>query len=188
MSLVLNLLVVLIDLLFRSPATIDWKFKIEFSLVIAAICSLIVFASTWADARAEGVRDHTVDPAFPGGSFYRGLYAVGAVGSLMMMAGLYRQQESLWQQLIPLGFLVLVWFGWPRSIYFHADALGQKTRFGKMRRLEYSAVEYISFDKREACTIVAGGGIKIVHTPQHASRDLFQELIQERTGKPVWGA
>jgi hypothetical protein len=186
--LVAILVIALLNFLFRSSAAINWKFAIVFSLVIAAIWSLIVFASTWADARAEGVRDHTVDPTFPGGSFYRGLYGALAIGMPLMMVGLYRQHESLWLQLIPVGLLALVWFGWPRRIYFRSDALEQRTYFGKMRRIPYRAVEYISYDKRKGYTFVVSERTGMIHTPLHVERQRFHRLIQERTGKPVRGA
>jgi hypothetical protein len=186
--LVAILVIALLNLLFRSPAAINWKFAIVFSLVIAAIWFLIVFASTWTDERAKGVRDHTVDPTFPGGSFYRGLYGALSIGMLIMMVGLYRQHESLWLQLIPVGLLALVWFGWPRRIYFRSGALEQRTYFGKMRQIPYRAVEYISYDKRKGYTFVAGEGNRIIHTPLHVDGHRFHELIHERTGKPVRGA
>jgi hypothetical protein len=187
-SLVVNALDVLIRRLFRSPVTIDWKFKIGFSLAIALMWSLIMFVSTLADLRGEDLRDKTQNPSFPGSWFYRGIFGLGAVGCPIGMIGLYQQHESLWYELIPLVMLALVWFIWPRTIHFYPDAIGQKTRLGQMRWLDYRAVEYVAYDKRDRCTIVAGRGTKIVHTPCHVNALLFQELIQERTGKAVLGA
>ena len=178
------LVALLLNLLFHQ--NLDWKLGLAVSACLTAIWFFGVFVAAFVDLKAGNVRDSVQFPSFPGRSFYRGLFGFLIIGSFIMMIGLYRQHESVWQHLIPLALLVLTWFGWPRTIHFYPEALGQKTRFGKMRLLQYAAVEQISYDKADSSTIVAGPGIKIVHTTCHADKRRFHDFVQQRTGKLVY--
>ena len=170
-------------LVFRSFGAVDWKFVLAVNGVFSALWFLTVFVSTLADLRAEDRRDVSARPVFGPATFFIIIYGVLIVLSVCMSQGMWREGDSLWDQLIPLSLVVLAWHCWPRAIRFGPDSILQRTRFGKLKRLEYKDVLGASFLPTDGTTIVTGECVTIEHTVQHANVALFQALVEERTGK-----
>lgn len=175
----------LLNRLFRGTWRIDWMMLLIVPAIISAIWFLGVFVSSFADLRAEEHREQQDLPVFPANNFIRGVFVGGALLAVALSWGLYREHDHLAYQLIPFGLLLVGWFGWPRAIHFYRDSVGQRSLWGQMRRIQYKDVQYISYISADGNTVVAGPDLEIVHTGEHADKELFHSVIEEKAGKTV---
>ncbi|HET6934068.1 MAG TPA: hypothetical protein VFI72_04465 [Candidatus Angelobacter sp.] len=170
-----------------------WEAPIRVPLLIAGVVSLfwfvLSFFSSFADLRSEDARDEQPNPVFGAEHFYKWIYGGLFALSVAMMIGTRREGDSIGWQLIPTIFIVLVWYAWPRPIQLEADKLTQRNRWGRMTSLPYAAIQDVTFVSGSdgGSTIVAGENCKIVHTGQHADKALFHVILEERSGKRVYG-
>ena len=84
-----------------------------------------------------------------------------------------------------VGFICM-YLAWPRAIRFDMDGIKQRDRLGRLKYIPWQEVDSLGHIPSEAKTIVGGGNIEIVHTLLHSDKDLFCQLIEERTGKQVF--
>jgi hypothetical protein len=88
-------------------------------------------------------------------------------------------------QLLPLGFVALAFYGWPRTITCTETTVSQRTLFGWKKQIPYRSVEAISVDC-DGTTAVLGAGTTIEHTRYHLDADAFREVVSRRSGKPIY--
>jgi hypothetical protein len=166
----------------------DWRPNLAIFSVLSVGWFIVSFISSYADLRTTDSLEKAAYPVFGADGFSKLIYGGAGVLALFMSEGLYHEGDPLHWQAMPLGMLWLVWYCWPRSIYLCSDSLAQRTRWGRMKRLKYTDVEYASYSRAEHQTLVMGGEIEIVHSSQHVDPSLFQELVEKHTGKQVYGA
>jgi hypothetical protein len=186
MAFVTSFVGLVIRLFFKQK--LDWKLGLLVLIVLTTLYFLGFFVSDLADFTAGDIRRNAQQPVFRGKSWIRGMCGSLLILCGFLVQGFYREQLSIWMQLIPLGFTTLIWYVWPRAIHFSSQALEQRTLFGIKKRLEFQKTEYTSYSNSDGRTVVFGNDVEIVHTDQHADKLYFHKLIAERIGKPVSGA
>jgi hypothetical protein len=177
----------LINWLFKGAVRFEWRLFLTLAPIFALVSFVFIFVSEWVDSRAQHLRAGVENPAFSGSTIFRGMYGGGAIFFLIIMIGMYREGDSFWMQLILALLMALPWYCWPRAIRFSSEGLTQKTLWGTTQRLSFRAVENVAYLRAEGRTVVVGDGIEIVDTAQHVDRFRFHQLIEERTGKAVYG-
>jgi hypothetical protein len=99
---------------------------------------------------------------------------------------LRRDPDSQWMYVIASVAVVSVFIAWPRAIHFEEKEIWQRNLFGQVKRIGWDAVDSLSEVEAEGRTTVGGGGTEIVHTRFHRGKELFCNLIEQRTGKRVF--
>ncbi len=122
---------------------------------------------------------------FGGSAIIKGAFLLALVCALFLIAYLEYQPEPRWLQLIAAFGIWAIWMAWPRAVVLDEAGLSQRTRFGKLRRIDYNDVIAISHDIGETRTTVIGVNCNITLHLLHARRGEFYDLLTKRTGKKV---
>ena len=174
----------IINLAFYHRATVDWKTSLVVGSSLALLWYLAVCISTFVDVRRAAVRGRELRQSFPASAFAAGIYGVGVLFSGAMSIGMYREGDGWGIQIIPLAFVLIAFYGWPRTIHCDEEGVWQRSRFGFKTRIPYNDVVAVSYS--EGTTTVTGTDGSIEHTQYHAAAGQFQGVISKRTGKPVF--
>jgi hypothetical protein len=83
------------------------------------------------------------------------------------------------------GFLAM-FLSWPRAIHLDGQGIWQRDRLGRVKRIDWQAVDSLGHISSEGKTIVGGGDVEIAHTKLHQDKQLFCRLIEQRTGVKVF--
>jgi hypothetical protein len=170
---------------FQEDAVFDWKLALILSTLLSLAWFIAAFLSGYFDLRKLDRIDRETNPRFPGTSFLRGLYGGMIVFSVVMELGLYRQGDEAWMQLIPLIFIGMSVYAWPRTIHCDERTIWQWSRLGRKRAIDFEAIESIARGAGGTITVI-GPDITIEHTSSHAGAEEFCRFLSERTGKPVY--
>ena len=164
---------------------VDWSVSAAVGGILGSIWFMAVFLSTLSDLRKQDRNETARKPTFPAQSFYSGLCWLAIVGSAWLIVGLRRDREPLWLQLLPLGFVALAFFGWPRTITCSETAVSQRTLLGRRKQIPYASIEAISVSS-DGTTMVLGAARTIEHTQYHVDAWAFREVVSHRSGKQVY--
>ena len=174
----------LVNLVFHREIWGNLSLSLLIGMAIALMWCVATFTSTLLDLRKHDRLGSTVTTSFPATTFVAGLYGVTSIGSAWLIVGLHKEREPVWMQLLALGFVVLAFYGWPRTIHCNDTSVSQRSLFGRKRTLPYSAVEAISVD-HDGTTTVLGAGVTIDHTRYHIDPEVFRETVSTRSGRQV---
>lgn len=170
--------------IFNDHAVIDWKTSLIVGCSIAAMWYTAVCVSTFADLRREVVRGRSSRQSFPANAFLTGLYGLTLVFSAAIAIGTHREGDPIWIQLLPLIFVFIAFYGWPRTIHSDEKCVWQRTRLGLKRTISYDEVLSVAY--MQGTTTVTGKHATIEHTQYHAGADRFQRVVSRRSGKKIW--
>lgn len=174
-----------INWFFDGEARINLKGTFAVGGVLAAGWTLITLVTSFIDAHRNDRIVGATHQVFRPTTFVFGLFTVAALGSLAMMIGANAQNEPIWLQLLPLVFLALTFYGWPRTIHCEETTLSQRNLWGRKYTIPYAEIEAISVSGDGAITVL-GSGATIQHTQYHINPDGFAALVSGRSGKPVY--
>jgi hypothetical protein len=153
--------------------------------VVASIWYIATFLSTLFDLRTHDRIEAARAPSFPATSFLTGLYGITTIFSLALIKGLHAEGDPIWMQLLPLVFVLIAFYAWPRTIHCGELSVWQRNRFGRKKVIPYQAIQAISVSPGGS-TIVLGLEGTIEHTPQHVDAESFRHLTASRSAKPVY--
>jgi hypothetical protein len=173
----------IINWVFYRNATVDWKTSLVVGSSIALMWYIGVCVSTYVDIRRAVERGREFRQSFPASAFAAGIYGVSVLFSGVMSIGMYREGDPVWIQLIPLAFLLIAFYGWPRTIHCDERGIWQRSRFGLKTLIPYGDV--LAVTQSQGTTTVSGTEGSIEHTQYHADAGQFQRVTAKRTGKPV---
>jgi hypothetical protein len=108
-----------------------------------------------------------------------------ALGAIAL--GTNHEHDSIWLQLSCLSLAGISFIGWPRTITLDEIGISQRSLFGVRRSIPFSDIQYVSYDSGKETTYVVGSQTTMQHTADHSDRALFQELLEEHTGKEILG-
>ena len=174
----------LIDKAFSRDVVVDWKASLIVGCSMAFIWYVGICASTFVDIHGAVTGGNEDRQSFPAAALITGIYGTGVLISAVLSVGLYRERDSLWMQMFPLGLSLIAFYGWPRTIHCDSNGLWQCTRLGFKRYIPYEAV--IAMGSREGITTVTGESFSIAHTQYHTDSAGFQKLLETRAHKRVY--
>lgn len=172
----------LVNLLFYRQTMMDWSLGFILAACFGLLWYLASFSSVLFDLRRGDARDAARNPSFPAKSFVTGVYSSGVMISIALMWGLHHQHESNILVFGSLIFAAISFYGWPRTIHCTADAVTQRSRLGRLRRISYNDVISIGVDN-DGTTTVLGSKETIQHTTDHADAGYFASIVSKRSGK-----
>jgi hypothetical protein len=174
----------IISWIFDRHATVDWKASLIVGCSITTLWYIAVCVSTFADLRREAARGRKPRQTFPASAFLTGLYGIAVVFSAAIAIGTHREGDPIWIQVLPLVFVFIAFYGWPRTIHSDEKAIWQRTRFGLKRVIPYDEVLAVAY--AQGTTTVTGQQATIEHTQYHAGAEQFQSVVSRRSGKQIY--
>ena len=175
----------LINAILVSKATTDWKLALVVGAVVASIWYIAAFLSTLFDLRTQDRIEVAMAPSFPATSFLIGLYGVTTILSLALINGLHAEGDPIWMQLLPLVFVVIAFYAWPRTIHCGALSVWQRNLWGRKKDIPYREIQAISVSANGTTTVL-GLEETIEHTQQHVGAESFRHLVASRCARPVY--
>jgi hypothetical protein len=169
--------------MFDRHAPVDWKASLIVGCSIATLWYIAVCVSTFADLRRDAARGRNRLQSFPASAFVTGLYGITVVFSAAIAIGTHREGDPIWIQLLPLVFVFIAFYGWPRTIHSDEKGVWQRTRFGLKRIIPYDEVVAVAY--AQGTTTVTGQRATIEHTQYHAGTDPFQRVVSGRSGRKI---
>jgi hypothetical protein len=174
----------LINVIFDHEAKTNWKLSLEVGGTLAVLWYGVTFFSTLFDLRKQGQSETARNPSFPASSFLSGLCGVTAIFSVWLIWGLHSEGDPVWLQLLPLAFLGIAFFAWPRTIHCDQESVWQRDRWGRKKNIPYNEIQSIS--GAGGTTTVLGPKAVIEHTSQHIDPESFRHAVSLRSGKPIY--
>jgi len=115
-----------INFVFGNDTWPDWHLPAFLALAFASIWFVFMFVTTLLDLRKEDRVGKARRPTFSAPGFASGIYGITAVVSLGLIVGLHREGDPAWMQFMPLIFVALAFYGWPRTIHCNETAVSQR--------------------------------------------------------------
>ena len=175
---------VLIERIFSRDVSVDWRTSLIAGCSIATLWYLGVCVSTFVDIRRDAIRGRTPRQSFPASAFWTGLYGLTLILSAAMVIGTHREGDPMWIQLTPLVFVLIAFYGWPRTIHVDETGVWQRTRLGLKRRIRFEDVLAVAYE--HGTTTVAGKEATIEHTPYHAGAGSIREVLSKRSHRKTY--
>jgi hypothetical protein len=168
----------------------NWPFVIGSAILLPGAYFLLLFIVTVAQDVADARREEAGSITFSGAIGWRLLLAGLVVLAVGLDMGIYRQEGRLTTSEVAfgVGFCLLAFYCWPRTIEFSNGALVQGRMLGGMKSILYSDVTAAKFDVRQQCIVITGrNGVRIVHSMFHAGRKQFARQFELLTGRHILG-
>src|SRR5690349_5229138 len=105
---------VVIDRTLSRNVSVDWRASLIVGSSIAALWYLGFCVSTFVDIHRDAVRGRSPRQSFPANAFVTGVYGLALVLSAVLVVGTHREGDPMWMQLLPLVFVLIAFYGWPR--------------------------------------------------------------------------
>jgi hypothetical protein len=175
---------IIIGWMFDRRAAVDWKVSLIVGSSIATLWYIAVCVSTFVDLRRDTTRGRDPRQSFPASAFVTGLYGVTVAFSATIAIGTHRENDPIPIQLIPLVFVFIAFYGWPRTIHSDEKGVWQRTRLGLKRVIPYDEIVAVAY--AQGTTTVTGRQATIEHTQYHAGVNQFQRMVSRRSGKEIY--
>jgi hypothetical protein len=159
--------------------------------ILAGICTSFFFVTAKLDKWTAEKRERNSRLIFPGAMWLRGLYLCCIVLAIAMMIGMYREGDRGLALYVPMLFVFLGYFPWPRAVSLDGVAVRQRDAFLRLTSIPYGEIESVVFDAQRVETVVFGkNGKSIVHSNMHVDAERFITQLESITGKDatVFGA
>jgi hypothetical protein len=186
-TIVLVPLFSIINRLFDGTWYVNWRLMASVSAVLTFLIFAFFFAAQLLESSSEESRERQSQLFFPGVMWVRGLYLMSIVMGLGLMAGTYKEGDPWWDVMIPIVFVFLGFFAWPRAIEISGNEIRQHRIYFGYKRISFGEIERVASDPSRNETIIFGkNGERIVHTMMHAQRERFNQQLESSTGKCIY--
>ena len=175
---------IIIEKIFSPDASVDWRTSLIAGCSIAGLWYLGICLSTFVDMRRDVASGRNPRQSFPASAFATGIYGLNLLLSAVLVIGTHREGDPIWIQLTPLLFVLIAFFGWPRTIHVDETGVWQRTRLGLKRRIPFEDVLAVS--RQQGTTTIAGKEATIEHTPHHVGARRLEEVLSKRSHKRIY--
>jgi hypothetical protein len=175
-----------INRLFEGTWRVNWRVTLTVAGILTVLWFGFLFISQLLEDFTQEKREESGRLILPGAMWLRGVCIGCMMLGIAVMLGTYREGDAPWIVVLPVLFVLLGFFTWPRKIEFSNGAIRQRRWLLSEKILPYDEIESASFNPGRGETIVFGrDGRKIVHTMMHVGRAEFTEHLESLTGKKV---
>jgi hypothetical protein len=168
----------------------NWPFVLSGAVLLPGLYFSILLVVAILQNAADAKRQRGGNLRFSGAIGYQLLFLTLVIFCCCIDIGIYRQNGQL--RTVDVAFtlvmVLLVFYGWPRTIKLSDGALRQRAILGGKKSIAFSDVVAARFDARQQCIIVSGrNGATIVHSMFHAGGPQFASQLALLTGTRVAG-
>ena len=125
---------VIIERIFSRNVSVDWNAGLIVGCSIATLWYLGVCVSTFVDMRRDAVRGRNPRQSFPAIAFVTGVYGLALALSTVLVIGTHREGDPMWIQLSSLVFVLIAFYGWPRTIHVDETGVWQTAKASRISR------------------------------------------------------
>jgi len=169
---------------FDGTWSVPWRMMLTVSGILAGLIFAFLFLAQVFEFSAKTYRERNARLVFPAAMWLRGLYLVSIVMGLGLMAGTYSEGDPWGIVALPVLFVFLGFFAWPRAIEITEIAVRQRRVLFGFKEVRLGEIESVVCDPSRNETIVFGkNGNRIVHTAMHVDRERFIASLKSITGK-----
>ena len=169
---------------FDGTWSVPWRMMLTVSGILAGLIFAFLFLAQVFELSAQDYRERNARLVFPAAMWLRGLYLVSIVMGLGLMAGTYSEGAPWGIVVLPVLFVFLGFFAWPRAVEITDRAVRQWGVLFGFKEILLGEIESVVCDPRRNETIVFGkNGNRIVHSAMHIDGERFVERLGSLTGK-----
>jgi hypothetical protein len=169
---------------FDGTWSVPWRMMLTVSGILAGVIFAFLFLAQAFEVSAQNYRERNARLVFPAAMWLRGLYLVSIVMGFGLMAGSYFERDPWAIVIMPVLFVFLGYFAWPRAVEITDRAVRQRRVLFGSKEILLGEIESVVFDPSRDETIVFGkNGNRIVHSAMHVDGERFVERLGSLTGK-----
>lgn len=162
----------------------NWAVIFGVPATLTALIFAFLFATQWLELVTEQARERQRRLVFPAEMWLRGLYLSCIVMSWIMMIGMYREGDPWGNETIPVVFVLMAFFAWPRAITISDTEVRQHGKLFGTTRIPLNEIETVFSGSSEA-TVFGKNGAHITHTNMHVQRERFLSYVKSLSGRHI---
>jgi hypothetical protein len=161
----------------------NWQSIIIASAMLMSLVVAFFFVTGLLESATRKARDRQQRFVFPAVMWLRGVYLGSILMGLVVMAGTYREGDSWGIVILPLVFVLLGFFAWPRAIEITESQIRQRRALFGFKQIRFSDIQSVVCDPgRNEIVIFGRNKDAIVHTKMHVDGEKFLRRINSLTG------
>jgi hypothetical protein len=169
---------------FDGTWSVPWRMMLTVSGILAGLIFAFSFLAQVFEVSAQNYRERNARLVFPAAMWLRGVCLGSIVMALGLMAGTYSEGDPWGIVALPVLFVFLGFFAWPRAVEITDRAVRQRRVLFGSKEILLGEIESVVCDPSGNETIVFGkNGNRIVHTAMHVDGERFVERLGSLTGK-----
>jgi hypothetical protein len=169
---------------FDGTWSVDWRLMLTVSGILTGCVFAFLLLAQVLESYAKEHRRLAQRMVFPAAMWLRGLYLTCILMGFGLMVGTYSEGDPSWVVVLPVCFVFLGYFAWPRAIEITESAVRQRRVLVGFKEIRLHEIESVAYDAARGETIVFGkNGTRIVHSAMHVDGERFADKLHSATGK-----
>jgi hypothetical protein len=176
-----------INRIFSGTWYVNWRLMVTVSAILTFLVFVFFFVTELLEFATEEARERQLRFIFPAVMWLRGIYLVSILMGFTVMAGEYREGDPWGIVVLPLVFVFLGFFAWPRAIELTESQIRQRRTLFGFKQIRFSDIESVVCDAgRNEIVIFGKNKDAIVHTTMHVDGERFLQRLKSLTGKNAY--
>lgn len=177
----------IINRIFSGTWYVNWRLMITVSAILTGLVFIFFFVTELLEFAMEDVRERQLRFAFPAVMWLRAAYLGSILMGFIITVGEYRERDPWGIVVLPLIFVLLGFFAWPRAIEITESRIRQRRILFGFKQIRFSDVERVVRDPgRNEIIIFGRNKDAIVHTAMHVDRERFLQRLKSVTGQNTY--
>jgi hypothetical protein len=164
--------------------SVAWRPALIVSGILTGLFFTFFFLAQVLEFTGQVHRERDLKFVFPAAMWLRGLYFGSIVMGIWLMAGTYFEGDPWTIFVLPVSFVFLGLFAWPRAIEITESTVRQRRVLFGFKEIRLGEIESTVGDAGSGEIVVFGkNGTRIVHTTMHVDGERFIARLKSVTGK-----
>jgi hypothetical protein len=173
-----------VNRVFDGTWSVAWRPGLMVSGILTGLVFAFFFLAQMLEFTAQTHRERALRFVFPAAMWLRGLYLGSIALGVTLMAGMYFEKDPWVIVVLPVCFVFLGFFAWPRTIEITESAIRQRRVLFGFKEIPLGEIESIvGDDSSDEIAVFGKNGTRIVHTSTHVDGKRFLERLASLTGK-----
>jgi hypothetical protein len=168
----------------------SWACLLRWAVLLPGLYFALLLVVRLLQDAADAKREQSGDVVFSGKVGWQLMLLSVVVLFVGLDVAVYRQGDRVppLEIAVTVGFVLLAFYCWPRTIEFSNGSILQKKALGGTKAIPFADVLSARYDARQQSIIISGkNGITIVHSMFHAGQKQFVRRLGILTGTVVPG-
>jgi hypothetical protein len=176
-----------INRFFSGTWYVNWRLMLTVSAILTFLFFVFFFVTELLEFATEKARERQLRFVFPAVMWLRGVYLGSILAGFIMMIGECREGNPWGIVALPLLFVFLGFFAWPRAIEFTENQIRQRRTLPGFKQIRFSNIQsVVSGPSRNEIVVFGKNADCIVHTTMHVDGDRFLQRLKSLTGKNAY--
>jgi hypothetical protein len=135
---------------------VNWPLMLSVSGILTGCFFSFFFITQLLEFSAASKREREGQSIFPGVMWFRGICLLGILMGFTIMVGMYREGDPWWDVVLPFGFVLIGFLGWPRAIQITQFEIRQRGPLLTLRKIANNEIQSVVLDASRNETVVFG--------------------------------